>query len=284
MNTTNYKSFSARHGYEQPKPIQHESMDNDLRTGLWNALYSYSLSFRVALLPVVSPWIYEHIWTQFLKKSANDYPDPLLKDGKECIKLVEEQIFLLPWNKTFNLIEFVINIIDYDLDHATGRGAFINQCNQVLEEEKSAYKIVDDCVTPITNQQEIQTIESAMATPYEGATSHINKALFLFSRRENPDYRNSIKESISAVESIIKEITAKDSFSAGVDNLERCGIKLHGAHQAALKNLYGFTSDADGIRHALTNSTLLEINQNTARFMLVTCSAFVNYIISEKDS
>ena len=280
MNTTNYKSFSVRHDYEQPKPIQHESMDDDLRIGLWNVFYQCfpdSRDQQTKLLYFHA--VFKSIWMKFLKHPSDEYEgfaEPGTKDFVKNIFLSSE------WHKVINLIEFIIRDVgSYNRSH---RSIFINQCNRALKKENSAYKIVGDLVTPITNQQEIQTIESAMATPYEGAASHINKALSLLSRRENPDYRNSIKESISAVESIVRQITDEDSFGAGVDNLERCGIKLHGAHQAALKKLYGFTSDADGIRHASTNSKPLEINQNTARFMLVTCSAFVNYIISEKDN
>jgi hypothetical protein len=40
--------------------------------------------------------------------------------------------------------------------------------------------------------------------------------------------------------------------------------------------MYGYTSDAEGIRHALLEEPTLE--QADAIFMLVTCSAFVNYL------
>ncbi len=279
MNTKNYESFSVRHGYEEPKPIQYESMDRDLRTGLWNALHRcFPNDFDRAQFPHE---IYEIIWTNFLTKPVTEYDSEFIMFDGERIRLVEGQIFLLPWNEIYDLIEFVI--VNTDPDDTSSRDDFINRCNQILGKENSAYKIVADLVTPITNEQEIQAIESAMATPYEGANNHINNALSLFSHRENPDYPNSIKESISAAESIVRIITGADSFAAGVNNLEEYGIKLHGAHQSALKSLYGFTSDADGIRHASTNSEPLDINQNTARFMLITCSAFVNYIISEKN-
>ena len=191
------------------------------------------------------------------------------------------------WNRAFDLIEFVIKEWpkkSSDNRHIKERNKFIDRCNNTLKKENSAYQIVRGRVVGITAKQEIESIESAMATPHDGANGHIKNALSLFSRRENPDYRNSIKESISAVESIIREITGEDSVSAGVDKLEKHGIKLHGAHRSALKKLYGFTSDANGIRHASKNSEPFDINQNTARFMLVVCSAFVNYIISSNPS
>jgi hypothetical protein len=43
--------------------------------------------------------------------------------------------------------------------------------------------------------------------------------------------------------------------------------------------LYGFTSDGQGIRHALKD--MVQPEPEDARFFLVACSAFVNYL-SEK--
>ena len=102
----------------------------------------------------------------------------------------------------------------------------------------------------------------------------------LLSDKTNPDYRNSIKESISAVESFCC-ILAKDS-KATLGRALKVIEKEHSLH-AALKNsfrsLYGYTSDADGIRHALLDEDNLK--QEDAIFMLVSCSSFINYLIKK---
>ena len=277
MSTRNHKTFSVRHSHQQPKSIQYEDMDDDLRTGLWNVFLDCFPNVVSVKRFTRFHSIFGTIWADFLKKPSDEYADDILRGSTDFIK----DVFLSSeWHKVFDLVEFVISFLSTPTTQATKK-KFIDQCNKILEQENSAYKIVEGCVVEITAEQEIESIESAMATPYEGANGHIKNALSLFSRRENPDYRNSIKESISAVESITREITGKDSFSAGVDKLGKCGIKLHRDHQSALKNLYKFTCDADGIRHASPNSEPLDINRNTARFMLITCSAFVNHIIAE---
>ena len=46
MGEDKYQSFSVRQGYEQPKPIQLESMDDDLRNRLWNVLDRCSAGTR----------------------------------------------------------------------------------------------------------------------------------------------------------------------------------------------------------------------------------------------
>lgn len=41
--------------------------------------------------------------------------------------------------------------------------------------------------------------------------------------------------------------------------------------------IYGYSSDADGIRHAMSDVPTL--TESDARFMLVSCSAFANFLI-----
>jgi hypothetical protein len=54
-------------------------------------------------------------------------------------------------------------------------------------------------------------------------------------------------------------------------------IKIHGALEEGFVRLYGYTSDADGIRHPMMDEPDLDIED--AIYMVVTCSSFVNYLI-----
>lgn len=62
--------------------------------------------------------------------------------------------------------------------------------------------------------------------------------------------------------------------------LEKDG-KMHPALSKAFSLLYGYTNDADGIRHGLLGEESL--TKSDARFMLISCSAFVNYVIETLD-
>jgi hypothetical protein len=53
-------------------------------------------------------------------------------------------------------------------------------------------------------------------------------------------------------------------------------IELHPDLKEAFYKLYGYTSDAKGIRHSLMEKPDLDFED--AKFMLVTCSAFSNYL------
>jgi hypothetical protein len=54
---------------------------------------------------------------------------------------------------------------------------------------------------------------------------------------------------------------------------------LHPALAEGLSKLYGWTSDAEGIRHALMDEPSLSFAE--AKYMLVSCSAFVNYLTAK---
>ncbi len=157
--------------------------------------------------------------------------------------------------------------------------------NEVLASELSAYRFVGGKLVPVSSEQEMQAIERAIAETsgaYSTASEHLQHvAVTLLARRPKPDYRNSIKESISAVEALCAVITGNQKATLGqalkvIDEEAR----LHGALRSAFEKLYGYTSDADGIRHALMEETTIE--QEDAIFMLVACSAFVSYVIAKR--
>ena len=112
-------------------------------------------------------------------------------------------------------------------------------------------------------------------------TAHIRNALNLLSNKTCPDYRNSVKESISAVEAACQLITNDKGTTLGkaLNKIENNIGSFHPALKQAFEKLYGYTSDADGIRHALLEESKLGFED--AKFMLVACSGFTNFLVSK---
>ena len=52
---------------------------------------------------------------------------------------------------------------------------------------------------------------------------------------------------------------------------------MHGALKSAFSSLFGYTSSGDGIRHGSIRQS--EADFDIAKFMMVSCSAFINYLI-----
>ena len=136
------------------------------------------------------------------------------------------------------------------------------------------------CIVQITSEEEIKEIEEAISNSnkWEPVNIHLKAAITYFSNRENPDYRNSIKEAISSIESLCVIITGDSKATLGptLGVIEK-KYKIHGALKSAFTSLYGYTSDAGGIRHKLLTDDIV-VSMEDAKFMLVSCSAFINYL------
>lgn len=272
--------FSKRKGYAPlSDTLQKEGMDDALRNGLWNALYlciwekseysSYHENFKSSNLY----YLFEHYWHNLFKAPLDNLPSYL----SEAHNRVRDHYFNCSWYEVYDFIEFTAqNCPDYL------RKEFTDFCNHVLENEKSTYRFVDNQLTDLTADEEIESIESAISVSgkYIGVTEHLKTALRFVSDRKSPNYRNSVKESISSVESLCKSISGdpKANLGTALKKIEE-NHKLHPAFKKAFSNLYGFTSDSNGIRHALLEEST--ITYSDAKFMLVSCSAFVNYILGK---
>lgn len=153
--------------------------------------------------------------------------------------------------------------------------------NAIFEEECVGYRFIDDKIIKITDTVEIDEIQQASNCVFDGCRTHINNAISFLADRQKKDYKNCIKESISAVESICKVIVGNEHATLG-ETLKELEKKrgLKGPLKVAFEKLYSYTNDKGGVRHAdglfSSNATFEE-----AKFMLVCCSAFVNYLISE---
>ena len=99
---------------------------------------------------------------------------------------------------------------------------------------------------------------------------HIRSAVSLLSERKKPNYRNSIKESISAVESVCRLIGGGKTLGELKGIRDKIG--LHPALEKGFSALYGYTSDKGGIRHALLEES--SVDSTDARFMLVALLGF----------
>jgi len=274
--------FSERYGFKQVKTaIQRESMDQDLRNTLWSALkmhywdrikgshYSRGLHLTASQNAHLQA-LCQALWIGFFKAPI----DTLSDDWETVYTQLRRDFYKWSWNEVYDFIEFVAqNHPDEGLNDS-----FMASCNSVLEKEMSAYRFVGGTIAPITSEEEILAINDAMTAEISPVRAHLNSALEKLTDRKNPDYRNSIKESISAVEALVKKVTESDKGTLGqLLKIMESKKGLHPALKDTFDKLYGYTSSADGIRHALLDEDTVTFEQ--AKFMLVVCSAFTNYVV-----
>jgi hypothetical protein len=129
-------------------------------------------------------------------------------------------------------------------------------------------------VTDIISPEEIHEVAQAASAAPDPVRTHLDASIRYLSIAEKRDYRNSVKESISAVESLCR-LAGGSSLDKGLRQLKK-KIEIHPALEQAFIKLFGYTCDRGGVRHALTEKD--NVSSAEARFMLVCCSAFVNYV------
>jgi hypothetical protein len=273
--------FSHRKGIRPvQKAIQREMADKELRNRLWTSLKvtvwdkfrSTDHAHRGGSWRPVQR-LCQLIWTDYFKEPLDTLPIFDLEIPDSTYRAFRTHFFEGEWWTVYDFLEFVLKNCPEDLAESLRM-----RSNEVLETENAAYRIVHNEVCEISDEHEINAIEEALSAPFTAARKHLNRCLELLSDKQNPDYRNAVKEAVSALESASQEVSGLPSATLGdcVKSMERSG-KLHSAFKEGLLKLYGYTSDSGGIRHALTENDVPP-TYSEAKFMLVTCSAFINLL------
>lgn len=273
-------SFSERLGYKPIKTIQFESVNETLRNRIWNLFYLSDIqrgglsSKRVQKAFSGQPAIEDIV----LDKLGFTLSVGELKLENKKLTFLQEHLLKCEWNEVYEFVEAHVASVD-DEDKVQR----ISEYNVLFEQEKSAYRFLNGELSPITNQEEMKTLEQAAATPFDSVNKHITKALALYADISSPDYENSVKESISAVEAMCCLITEESGSQATlgktIKHLEDKGIHIPPAMKSAYSSLYGYASEEGGIRHGSID--YVEVPAEDAKYMLVSCSAFVNYLIEK---
>ncbi|NVM78883.1 hypothetical protein FHW83_004714 [Duganella sp. SG902] len=260
-------TFSERNGYKKvPLAMVPESMPEGLRNKLWNL-------FDRVMTPDKLEKITFHLWFHLYKEPLDTrgvIVSDFRTDWRYTVAKIRERFLTSEWYVVYDHLELLI-----------GEDILSEQLvNAILEQEQAAYRSVQGQIVQITDAVEIAAVELAANTGgrFSSSSQHIKNALTLLSDRANPDYRNSIKESISAVEAMGK--TLNGSEKGTLDDALK-GLKKRPLYNPALldgfRKIYGWSSDSeDGIRHSMKKTPSLEYVE--AKFFLISCSAFVNYL------
>lgn len=289
-------TFSQRMGFIKVRDaIQVDSLDGDTRVALWNVIAPYLDATQRA----ISVTTIREIWTEVFHQPIDSIPNPhthsyvSLSNDELRYRYIKDSFLGGEWNRCLDLLEFLANDENRNRWDSQGLGMFDgddviapkpSEYNSVLEKYMVGYRFVNGSLSRITSEDEADSVARAIDSSATSVKEQLNKALLDLSNREHPNYAKSVQCSISAVESQCCILLGEENVSLGdaLNRLERQGVRLHSALKEAWKKLYGFTSDGAGIRHGTIQPS--DVDQDLAKFMLVACSAFVNYLISKGGS
>lgn len=215
------------------------------------------------------------LWTNFLNQREGNFQDGLRYHVVATFFLEDDKN---PWYRKIDLVEFTIKYLHNRNSYICQ--SFVKLLNHEFERLNFAYRVVNTEIVEITSKEELEAVESSMRDSPTNIRTHLNNALELYAQRPVGDYRNSIKESISAVEAYCREITGENTLGKALDKLKVKGLVIPPVLKSAFEKLYAYTNQPDtGIRHALMDDegTYTPASEE-ALFMLVSCSSFINYL------
>lgn len=261
--------FSDRNGINKINTIlQKDDLDERTRNQIINVI---DMTIKIVedrgLAEEFYEYIYKHIYS--VTEDSIPYYD---SDKRKSFALGIQSDWKI--DEVFSFLEAISYWYEKNINFKNIRELF----NNLFEKECVAYRFVNNQITNIIEENEIKEIEEAMNCSYSACKASINKAFKLLFDRTKPDYSNSIKESISAIEGMCNIIVGTKNSTLG-DALKKLEnyVPIHPCMKSAFDKLYGYTSDKNGIRH---NGG---VDQNTtfeeAKYMLVSCSGFLNYLI-----
>jgi hypothetical protein len=255
-----------------PRQLAMKEVSPELRSRLWLLIHSelkehYDYRSQAFIPP----------WEAILLAKHVSYDHGMIDEFERGLthhQTALKQIFLAgDYVAIFDFLQWLLRLRQRSVTGA--------KLNAILEDCRSPYRVFDgDTIAPIASEDEAQTLERAFAdlasSEFSGAREHLRKAAEQLTAGRSAD---SIRESIQSVESVARSIAGESSLSAALKEIEK-SHRLHGALKTGFSNLYGFTSDEQGIRHPLLDQDAAAVDETDAIFMIGACAAFVSYLIA----
>lgn len=200
--------------------------------------------------------------------------DEFSNKTSSAIKYSKRLIMDADWSETMEFINFILR-------STATPDALKAVIVAAMEKYRLAYRFIDGRVCPIASTEHAQAIEAAHLAlneqKYVGAAEHLGLASAELSAGR---WAASIRESIHAVESVVRQIEpTENDFAPALSKIEK-RRPFHPALKAAFGKLYGYTSNEAGIRHSIVDEPKGQIDEPLALFMNHACVSAISFLIA----
>lgn len=275
----NRQSFSLREGYESlPSPMQLEELSPDLRREIWNAIWE--------ALGKNSVFGSRRFHSVSGGPGSNSFFDSVRRILGHRLEIPHDEIRNDFFQISENIKSIILNsefnkLLDFLEDFSCLDGEPPSCIAQIFDLHIAAYWL-DTSKTPPqfiprSSPEEGEAIRRALETvegnDFAGASAHLREAAKSINSGQ---FAQAVEESVKAVESVSRSIDP-DTLGKALNILERKGLITHPALKKAFSKLYGYTSDKEGIRHALLSREAADV----AQFMFGACASFAAYLINQ---
>lgn len=272
-------TFAEREGFKPlPTQLALKSLTSEVRARVWSLLHRKMEGSKYIDRSIhetrMRRWsdILRDVWVEIDHKFADEYrPHPLKA---------------IPYAKAKMNLQYgeFLEFLEFCVQHRQSEDSLADELNDVFARCGFAYRFHENHLIPLATEQEGEAVIAALnklADDYGGAKAHLLEASSSLSKGK---YAHSISQSISAVESVSRAISPKSkTLGPALDRIEKY-FGLHPALKKGFSSLYGYTSDKEGVRHALINHSEADVDEADALYMLGSCAAFSSYLAARSRS
>ena len=284
-------TFSQRYGYEDlPEAMNLESLSDDLRRELCNTVASLAKQFMHPGNHLYFTAEGNRLFRSIFGK-IEGVPDRRV-DGIDIADFVDKADRILIHDSCHKVLTFFETVLckTWEVGHESSHGQlaynqFEKATQRLLEKHGAAYRLdVDQGIHwwfyPCESDEHAKAIANALETlqngGFGGAKAHLREAA---DHINGGRHGNAIAASIHAVESVARKIDPEaKSLTPALKALQKRGQLRHDALRQAFEKLYGYTSDEQGVRHALIDETKANVGLDESLFMFGACAAFAGYL------
>lgn len=273
--------FSQAFGYEPlPQQLELEYLSSEARVGIWNAVYE--LAAPEIRLPRLHPhWhnLLALVHSRFFGLPSDEWPGSATTLRNDVRYHIQHE----PFNKVFDLLLFMMRSL-----HEMNNGrVFATQLTTRIAETFADHHVAyyldatqPPTIYPASTPEErvavVDALQQLNQAGLVGAHEHLRRGAACIN---DNDWAGAVRESIHAVESVARQIAPDARTLADALNvLERRGLLEHPALKDGFAKIYGYTSDEQGVRHALLNQPASNVGQDEAMFMFGACASFASYL------
>lgn len=269
--------------------IQYEDFLPETRVIFYNSLVDM-INFQILSQSFDKELVAKAIATDLF----NEVYDRWVHSFDKVLEAIKDVMLHNDYDEVLTTIEYICSLIYESYEHYNNRHGYdwfysssyknvYDEMNNLFENEYVGYRFVNSLIVKITNEKEIESIVNASSTPFRKINESISKAISFISVNGKHDYKNAIKESVSAVEQLMNILLNTNGLTLP-NSLEQYSHKITiDEHlKTSIREMYKYASDTDGIRHG-NNKESNEVTYDEAKFILVVCSGIINYFLTTKD-
>lgn len=264
-------TFAEREGAKPlPRQLETKKVPKEARSKIWRVLYNSIQSGKFTGSDYRSyNSAYEAILRDFWTEIDCKFVDAFRRPVPDMEAYAKEKMSL-GYAEFFEFIEFIVR-------HPKVPAGLDEKINDVLKETGSAYRIFEKTIVPISSQEMADAVEGAFErlSDFSGARLHLQLAA---SSLSDGNFANSVRESVNAVEAVARKLSPEaKTLGPALAKIEK-SHRLHPALKKGFSALYGYTSDEEGIRHALIQQDAPSVSEQDALYMLGSCASFTSYL------